>query len=435
MKPHLVIRLIAPTPQPVPHWEDVILDKSSVVESLGPDLDRVFQRHGVAIWVTSEYPLVTPDSPSNDERATGLDRTYRVILTQGSSVPRALLEELRNQPSVSWVRSGVVGRTTIPTCSRQASRTTDWPAEMIRLSYAHAFSTGDASVTVAVLDTGIDANHVELPERLARGKDCVDFEGFPTSEFLGDLFDADDDPFDEVGHGTHVAGIIAGRGRAMPEGVSPDCSLMAVRVLAAMNEGGRRVGAGLVDNINVGIKWAVDNGADVINMSLGIRHAEGGLPHADVVDYAHRRGVTVVAAAGNDGTANKYFPGALPGVVAVGAVDRSGGIADFSSFGARISVLAPGTEILSSYRDGGYAASSGTSQAAPFVSGAVGLLKSIARQHRRELGPRDIIDVLTKSSDRVDRQRHHPRGGHGVINLADAVRYLHHQINTTQEFR
>ena len=125
-----------------------------------------------------------------------------------------------------------------------------------------------------------------------------------------------------MGHGTHVSGIIAGKGLQMDEGVAPECSLMAVRVLATMKDGDRLVGAGIVDNINSGIKWAVDNGADVINMSLGIRHTGGGLPHQDVVRYALSKNVAVVAASGNDGTAERYYPGALKGVFAVGAADE-----------------------------------------------------------------------------------------------------------------
>lgn len=428
MKPHLVVRLRAPLDADVPHWETFIADKSTVVESLGPELDRVLRAHRAQVWVTSEYP----PAPNTDKffaaRHSGLDRTYRLILHSPANLPDGLVEALRSHPDCESARRAAVTRAQLPRCSRATSKATEWPADMIGLSYIHAFTKGDSRVKIAVLDTGIDETHPELEGSVSARKDVVDFDGLDTASFVGDLIGADDQPDDDVGHGTHVAGIIAGHGRRMPEGVSPRCRLMAVRVLAAMREGDSLVGAGLVDNINVGIKWAVDHGADVINMSLGIRHEHGGLPHAEVIEYALRSGVTVVAAAGNDGTTNKYYPGALPGVMAIGAVDMRGAVAPFSSYGAHISFLAPGTAILSSHLRGGYAASSGTSQAAPFVSGAVGLLESLAREHGRRLGPAETGRLLAHSSDRLDTRRRHPQGGHGVINLADAIRLLAHEL-------
>jgi subtilisin family serine protease len=433
VKPHIIIRLRRALEADVPHWESFIADKSAAVESIEPGIDAVLRRHGLSVWVTSEYPPAAPGVVDHAEAAAGLDRTYRLIIHTPDHVSddrlESALDELRNTKGVELARPAVIGRSSLPTTSREASAVTEWPAEMIGLSYAHAFTTGDPGVRIAVLDTGVEVDHPELSGVVDEQKDVVDFAGLETSEFIGDLFGADDDAADEVGHGTHVAGIIAGRGSRMPGGVSPRCRLIAVRVLAAMVENGSRVGAGLVDNINVGIKWAVDRGADVINMSLGLRHEHGGLPHADVIDYALRKGVTVVAAAGNDGSNNKYYPGALPGVIAVGAADRHGQVAPFSSYGAHISFLAPGTEILSSFRGGGYAASSGTSQAAPFVAGAVALLESRARERGRRLGPRAAQQVLAQSSDRIDQQRRHPRAGNGVINLADAFRFLNHHLN------
>src|SRR6185436_8370898 len=160
------------------------------------------------------------------------------------------------------------------------------PADLIYLRYAQAITKGIPEVKVAVLDTGLALGHPELRGKAVKTADFVDLQGLNTSDFIGDITGYDEVPEDEVGHGTHVSGIIAGRGLQMDEGVAPACSLMAVRVLATMKDGNQLVGAGIVDNINAGIKWAVDNDADVINMSLGIRHTGGGLPHEDVVRYA-----------------------------------------------------------------------------------------------------------------------------------------------------
>jgi thermitase len=436
VRPHAIVQLRRAPGRPVPHWERFITDKRVAVESFGSDLDAVFRRHRAPVWITAEYPPAGERQRSPEEVASGLDRVVRVIFPDRRRLPAGLIEDVARHPSVAWARPGIIGAAPLPPLATEAGvAVSEWPGQLIGLPFAHAVSKGDPAVTVAVLDTGIDATHPELEGRIAPGKDVVDFEGLETSEFIGDLYDADDRPEDDVGHGTHVAGIIVGRGRRMPEGVSPECRVVPVRVLAAMEHQGRRVGAGLVDNINVGIKWAVDQGADVVNMSLGLRHEHGGLPHAEVIDYALRKGTTVVAAAGNDGTDNKYYPGALPGVIAVGAVDRDGSIAPFSSYGAHISYLAPGTQILSSFRGDGYAASSGTSQAAPFVSGAVALLKSIAHDRRRRLGDHHVKHVLTHTSDRVDHRRHHTQGGYGVVNLTDAVKLLHHELEGQGESR
>jgi subtilisin family serine protease len=207
---------------------------------------------------------------------------------------------------------------------------------------------------------------------------------------------------------------------------------MAVRVLATLKDGDRLVGAGIVDNINTGIKWAVDRGADVINMSLGIKHTGGGLPHQDVIRYALSKGVTVVAASGNDGTAERYYPGALDGVLAVGAVGWDGTVANFTSYGANITVVAPGVQIHSSYAHGSYAVASGTSQASPFVAAAVGLMKSYAREQGFRLGPRDVASILQRTSDRRDTRLRSEHAGYGLINLADAFRLLMHHTRSTQ---
>jgi thermitase len=215
----------------------------------------------------------------------------------------------------------------------------------------------------------------------------------------------------------------------MDAGVADGCRLMVVRVLAAMRNGERLVGAGIVDNINAGIKWAVDNGADVLNMSLGIKWEGGAMPHEDVIRYALSRGVTVVAASGNDGTSERYYPGALPGVIAVGAVDDTGTVTPFTSFGANIAVVAPGLNIYSSFINQTYAFASGTSQASPFVAGAVALMKSYALEQGKKLTNHDIAYVLKNTSDKIDTRLRNERAGYGLINLADAFKLLAYEMN------
>lgn len=384
---------------------------------------------GLKFWLTKEYRLAGT-TPSPEELRQGIERSYRMILQQDYKFPPTLVERIRLLPSVEEVRPLEVGEADLPphvsaTASLEQGRTRD----LIQLNFARALTRGIPQVRIAVLDTGVNLDHQELQGKIVGRADFVNLEGLDTSSFVGDFKGYDDAPEDEVGHGTHVSGIISGRGEQMDEGVAPGCGLMAVRVLATMKQGNRRVGAGIVDNINAGIKWAVDTGAHVINMSLGIKHVGGGLPHADVIRYALSKNVAVVAASGNDGTAERYYPGALRGVFAVGAVDSLGKVAGLTSYGANIYVVAPGMNVYSSFAHNGYAFASGTSQASPFVAGAIGLLQSYAMERGKRLANQDIAYILKNTSDRVDTRLRNVQAGYGLINLADAFKLLTHLLN------
>ena len=430
MKHHVIVKLFRALPNSaIPYWIDFINDKSTIRESVNAEIDRLMSEHGLKFWLAREYRVGIP-TPSADELRTGLDRSYRLIMRSDGSVPDGLIQSIRRLPSVEEARAIDVSDVTLPAprVSTQASLARHRPGDLIYLPHARLISKGRPEITVAVLDTGVDLDHPELQGKLGERADFVNIEGLDTSAFVGDFTGYDEAPVDEVGHGSHVCGIIAGKGLQMDEGVAPECKLMPVRVLATMKDGGRLVGAGIVDNINTGIKWAVDHGADVINMSLGIRHTGGGLPHADVIRYALAKNVAVVAASGNDGTAERYYPGALAGVVAVGAADEEGQVAAFTSYGAAITVIAPGSRIYSSFAHQRYAYASGTSQAAPFVSGAIALMKSFALGRGVKLTHEAIVDVLKSTSDRLDRMPRSVRAGYGLVNLADAFRLLTHQM-------
>ncbi|MGH7629078.1 MAG: S8 family serine peptidase [Gemmatimonadales bacterium] len=435
MKPHLIVTLRPGTPAPVlPHWSDIIADKTVAGERLDPAVDAVLRRWRCPVWVAGEFrPAGEAWSPS--EIAAGLNRIYRLILQRDAGIPDELIRDICLVPTVEQVRPGAVQGAPLPRpVAAQMSTLTDQASrEAIYLAEAHRVSRGDPSVTVAVLDTGISRTHPELAGVVLPGFDFVDIiDGH--DDFVGDFIGADADPDDEVGHGTHVAGIIAGRGAGMPAGVVPRCRILPVRVLGAMRQGPLRVGAGLVDNINNAIKWAVDHGAQVINMSLGIRRTGGGLPHAEVVEYARRKGVTVVAAAGNDGRDELYYPGALPHVVAVGAFGEDGEVAPFSTYGNQVSVIAPGENIFSSHLQNDYAFASGTSQAAPFVAGAVALLKSAARATAgAPLSDSQVKHILKHTSDKVDARFKHRKAGYGKLNLADALRLLDFRLSGRTE--
>ncbi len=433
MRPHITLTLRRRLRDgPLPHWVEAIEQPSLRTEHFTPSIDALFARHAIEFEASHEYQPAGA-AWSEHEIATGLDRVYRLVLLTDAQVPEALVESIRRLPEVESVRAGAIGHMDLQPLRALAlgARTDRASRDAIYLDEAHAFGTGDPSITVAILDTGVDLTHPEYREAMLSGYDFVDIiDG--AQEFVGDFLGADPIPEDEVGHGTHVAGIVAGAGRKMPRGVAPRCRILPVRVLAAMIKDGRPVGAGLVETINNGVKWAIDHGAEILNMSLGVQHTGGGLPHEQVIEYAKRKGVTVVAASGNDGRQALYFPGAFPSVIAVGAADDAGQVAEFSTFGDHVSLIAPGVDVYSSYLNDGYAFSTGTSHAAPFVTGAIALLKSYARAQGRDLSDSQAKHVLKHTSDKVDRNFKDRKAGYGRLNVADALRYLDYKLNSAR---
>jgi len=431
MKQHITIKLAErhPDDDDIVDWVKFIEDKSSARERANRDIDDVLGGLGYKYWLTNEYAPAGIDW-DDAESDGGLDRTYRIIFQEDYDLPDDIGELLKRLPSVQEASplKVVTADVAKPEMSGTASINDTSAGDLIGLPYAKALTKGSSDICIAVLDTGVGLDHPELAGKVRKVSDFVNLKGLDTSSFIGDFLGYDNDPTDAVGHGTHVSGILSARGLAMDEGIAPECTLMAVRVLAAMRSGNHVVGAGIVDNINAGIKWAVDNGADVINMSLGIKHDGGGLPHEDVIRYALSRNVTVVAASGNDGSPERYYPGALPGVIAVGAVDNLGSVTSFTSYGANIFVVAPGLNIYSSFLDRKYAFASGTSQASPFVAGAIGLMKSFAFGLGKKLDNENVRYILKCTSDRVDSRMRNEHAGYGLLNLADSFKLLAHLL-------
>ena len=200
-------------------------------------------------------------------------------------------------------------------------------------------------VIVAVIDTGIDASHPFLRERLVAGYNVLDND-----------FDTNDEHF----HGTHISGVIV-------DNTPANVKIMPIRALD-------KEGKGYDNTIAEAIRYAVDNGADIINMSFVSEEYSSYLSEA--IDYALMHDVVIVAAAGNENmdTANLY-PAGEQKVIVVGATDKNNRIADFSNTGASIDLAAPGVDISSSVPGGGFKSYSGTSIATPFVSAAAAMLK------------------------------------------------------------
>ena len=234
---------------------------------------------------------------------------------------------------------------------------------------------GVSETIIAIVDSGINLSHPEFAGRLVPGYDFIN---------------NDEDPTDDHGHGTHVAGIAAaGINGFGTVGVCPACRVMPVKVLNQRN-------GGTWGTVSKGILFAVDNGADVINLSLGATITSTTLISS--VQYAIDNGVVIVAAAGNMASSSPFYPAAVPGVIGVSGTDSQDQYWPVSNYGDYIDVSAPGVNIYSSYYDlvntSGYAYMSGTSMASPFVTGLVGLILS----RRPELTVDEVTDLVAKTA-------------------------------------
>ena len=226
-----------------------------------------------------------------------------------------------------------------------------WSMATVQAPQAWDVTTGSSSINIAILDTGIDQDHPDLASKIISN---VNFSDSPTVD-------------DVHGHGTHVAGIAAastnnGIGVA---GLGYDATIMNVKVMGD-------TGSGAYSSIAAGIIWAADNGAEIINMSLG-GSADSSILE-DAVDYAWSKGVVVVAAAGNSGDDVPEYPAYYANCIAVAATDGDGARALWSNYGDWVDVAAPGLHVYSTLRNNSYARMSGTSMASPHVAGLAALV-------------------------------------------------------------
>ncbi len=266
---------------------------------------------------------------------------------------------------------------------------------MIDAAGGWEYTTGSSSVIIAVIDTGVDYTNLEFAGCLVAGYDFVNH---------------DYDPFDDNGHGTHVAGIIAATGNNNYgiAGLNWQAMIMPIKVLDAS-------GYGTDLNVYYGILYAVDNGATIINLSLALDSYSALV--AAAVDYANSRGVTVVAASGNTNSSVNY-PAALSQVIAVGSVDDSENRAYYSNYGSELDVVAPGNNILST-EGSSLTYRTGTSMAAPQVTGLASLLKSIY-----PLTPVQIKTTIESTTKDLGTTGWDQYFGNGLIQVRRAIEWL-----------
>ena len=256
----------------------------------------------------------------------------------------------------------------------------NWGADLVKAPEVWAHGYTGKGVVVAVVDTGVDYNHEDLKNNIwTNTKEIAgngiddDGNGYIDDNYGWNFADKNNNTLDDNGHGTHVSGTIAGENNNYGvTGIAYDAKIMPVKALDSS-------GSGSYSSISKGIRYAVDNGANVINLSLGGGSSNRTLESA--IDYASSKGVIVVMAAGNDGGSSPQYPAryASKSGIAVGAVDKNNNLADFSNRSGtnEISyVTAPGVKVYSSVPNNQYATYSGTSMAAPHVAGIVALMLS-----------------------------------------------------------
>ncbi|WP_436319906.1 type VII secretion-associated serine protease mycosin [Streptomyces massasporeus] len=292
-------------------------------------------------------------------------------------------------------------------------RAQQWALDAMHTEQAWQTTKG-RGITVAVLDTGVEADHPDLAGNVLPGKDLVGFGAEP-----GDRAWAR--------HGTAMAGIIAGHGHGPGDadgvlGIAPEAKILPVRVILEDGDPSRAKARSTRGNaLAEGIRWATDHGADVINLSLGddsaSAHPE---PSEDqAVQYALKKGVVVVASAGNGGEKGDHisYPAAYPGVIAATAVDRAGTRASFSTRRWYATVSAPGVDVVIADPDHKYYEGWGTSAAAAFVSGAAALVKAA----HPGLAPAQIKSLLEDTARNAPSGGRDDSRGFGFIDPAAAI--------------
>ncbi len=263
-----------------------------------------------------------------------------------------------------------------------------WDLVLTGADAAHLQRYRGQNVRIGVIDSGINP-HPDLADKLVRGHN-----------YITDAVDPDDTS-DAYGHGTRVAGLIAA--------AAPDAEIVPLKIT---NSGSVNV-TQLCRAIYGGID---DFGCDVLNLSLGVPYERDSLREA--IEYAAGKGVTVVAATGNDGTAELYYPAAYDSVIGVSAVDSAGAVSVRSNHNESVMIAAPGVDVRMTTHRGGYVTESGCSYAVPYVSAAAAILKGIDKSLTNE----ELLRILAETATDRGLEGFDEYYGYGILNIAGSVK-------------
>ena len=329
-----------------------------------------------------------------------LDDVYKLRLPAPSGNIKTIVEEYINDPSVEFAEIDPIAEAYyVPSDPLYSSQ---WAHQKTQAENGWDLERGGPDTVIAIIDTGVDHLHEDLSANIwhdpVGGNKGMDFVDINTADYIAagyqlipgeDYITLDDDPMDFHGHGTHVAGIAAAADNNKGiTGVCPGCQIMAVRAGFSITYQGRNVGLFDYSTIADAIRYATDNGADIISMSLGGTATNNTL--RDAIDYAASQGVVVVAAAGNSRSQIVSYPAGYDNVISVTATAQDDTKAGYSNYGYWVDVAAPGgdsskdTMILSTVPlngtisdPSGYKTLQGTSMACPYVAGIAGLILSL----------------------------------------------------------
>jgi len=332
-------------------------------------------------------------------RAHGGDIKYQYDIIPGIAVnmPVTALKGLQNHPNIAYIEDDIQVHAQVeilPWGVNRIDADKVWDSDGNMQTDTDA-NTG-AGVNIAVLDTGIDADH---PDLYANVKGGISFVSNPRK------WD------DDNGHGTHVAGTIAAMDNDIGViGVAPDASLYGVKVLD-------RSGSGYLSDVIAGMDWARTNNMDIITMSLStVTHVS---TFEDACNNVYTAGVVIVAAAGNGYGNSVNYPAAYASVVAVSATNDDDSLASYSNVGPEIEMAAPGSSIYSTYKGGIYATMSGTSMATPHVTGVAALVIASDVEYRGN--PADVRAQLTSTAEDLDSTGWDSSFGYGLVDAENAT--------------
>ena len=362
-----------------------------------------------------ENQLQSIKTINTKNKASTLSNTYRYIFPENKDI-KQLIDEYEMDPNVEYAEPNYYCY--LEEIPNDPSFNLQWSLDQqndcdIDAPEAWDIETGDKNVVIAILDTGVEVNHSDLESNIWTNNDEIPDNGIDDDQngFIDDVHGWDfaygrNNVWDNNGHGTHCAGIAGAIGNNDNgiAGICWNCTIMPVRVLP---------GFGMPFHLLVeGVNYAIDNGADILSMSIGVYGYSKTLD--DLFEYADQQGVVVVAAAGNDDKDEPHYPSSYKKIISVAATDQNDNRADFSNYGTDVDISAPGVKIYSTKRYQGYCTKSGTSMSAPHVAGAAGLLIS----KYPDITPEIVKTMLYNSVDEIDTDE---SIGHGRLNIYNAL--------------